>query len=76
MSNIWLWLEPTLRCNRVRKLCDEIWCFVGAKAKNTTPEKKQEGWGDVWTTVFSSPGWNRQVNDFSSNETANSPAGA
>src|SRR5438552_8830117 len=35
---------------RVRRLqADEIWCFVGAKAKNVTPEKKQEGWGDVWT---------------------------
>jgi IS1 family transposase len=35
---------------RVRRLqCDEIWCFVGAKAKNVTPEKKSEGWGDTWT---------------------------
>jgi IS1 family transposase len=35
---------------RVRRLqADEIWCFVGAKAKNVTVEKKQEGWGDVWT---------------------------
>src|SRR3984957_12455889 len=35
---------------RVRRLqADEIWCFVGAKAKNVTPERKQEGWGDVWT---------------------------
>lgn len=35
---------------RVRRLqADEIWCFIGAKAKNVTPEKKQEGWGDVWT---------------------------
>ncbi len=35
---------------RVRRLqCDEIWNFVGAKAKNTTPEKKAEGWGDTWT---------------------------
>jgi hypothetical protein len=25
----------------VRRLqCDEIWCFVGAKAKNVTPEKE------------------------------------
>jgi IS1 family transposase len=30
-------------------LCDEIWSFVGAKAKNTSPEKKAQGWGDVWT---------------------------
>lgn len=37
---------------RVRRLqCDEIWCFVGAKAKNVTVEKKQEGWGDTWTWV-------------------------
>jgi IS1 family transposase len=35
---------------RVRRLqCDEIWQFVGAKAKNTSLEKKQEGWGDTWT---------------------------
>jgi IS1 family transposase len=34
----------------VRRLqCDEIWNFVGAKAKNATPEKKAEGWGDTWT---------------------------
>jgi IS1 family transposase len=34
----------------VRRLqCDEIWCFVGAKAKNVTPEKKAQGWGDTWT---------------------------
>lgn len=37
---------------RVRRLqCDEIWCFIGAKAKNVTPERKAEGWGDVWTWV-------------------------
>ncbi len=35
---------------RVRRLqCDEIWSFVGAKAKNTSLEKKAQGWGDVWT---------------------------
>jgi IS1 family transposase len=35
---------------RVRRLqCDEIWSFVGAKQKNASPEKKDEGWGDVWT---------------------------
>jgi IS1 family transposase len=35
---------------RVRRLqFDEIWNFVGAKAKNATPEKKAEGWGDTWT---------------------------
>ncbi len=37
---------------RVRRLqCDEIWCFVGAKAKNTHYDKKAEGWGDIWTWV-------------------------
>jgi IS1 family transposase len=35
---------------RVRRLqCDEIWAFVGAKAKNASVEKKAEGWGDAWT---------------------------
>ena len=35
---------------KVRRLqCDEIWNFVGAKAKNVTPEQKAEGWGDTWT---------------------------
>jgi IS1 family transposase len=29
--------------------CDEIWSFVGAKEKNTTPEMKENGLGDVWT---------------------------
>jgi IS1 family transposase len=29
--------------------CDEIWAFCGAKAKNASPDKKLEGWGDVWT---------------------------
>jgi IS1 family transposase len=32
--------------------CDEIWCFIGAKAKNTRIEKKAKfGWGDIWTWV-------------------------
>jgi IS1 family transposase len=39
----------SLKCKRVQ--CDEIWSFVGAKEKNTTAEKKREGWGDVWTWV-------------------------
>jgi len=30
---------------------DEIWQFVGSKAKNTKPEKRVEGWGDTWTWV-------------------------
>ena len=42
--------DAYVRNVRVRRLqCDEIWCFVGAKAKNVTPEKKAEGWGDAWT---------------------------
>ena len=28
--------------------CDEIWSFVGAKAKNV-PESKRGQWGDIWT---------------------------
>jgi len=37
---------------KVRRLqCDEIWSFIGAKAKNVSKEKKQEGWGDVWTWI-------------------------
>jgi IS1 family transposase len=37
---------------KVRRLqCDEIWSFVGAKAKNVSAAKKQEGWGDVWTWI-------------------------
>ena len=38
-----------LNCKRIQ--CDEIWCFVGAKEKNATMDKKREGWGDVWTWV-------------------------
>jgi IS1 family transposase len=35
---------------RVRRLqADEIWCFVGAKRKNVTPEQEANGWGDCWT---------------------------
>jgi IS1 family transposase len=42
--------DQRVRNVRVRRLqADEIWCFIGAKAKNVTPEKKAEGWGDVWT---------------------------
>src|SRR5712691_13282512 len=36
-----------LKSKRVQ--CDEIWSFIGAKAKNVTPEQKAQGWGDVWT---------------------------
>ena len=42
--------DEHVRNVRVRRLqADEIWCFIGAKAKNVKPEKKAEGWGDVWT---------------------------
>jgi IS1 family transposase len=35
---------------KVRRLqCDEIWQFVGSKARNTSPAKKAIGWGDGWT---------------------------
>ena len=36
-----------LKSKRVQ--CDEIWAYVGAKAKNVTPEQKATGWGDCWT---------------------------
>lgn len=29
--------------------CDEIWSFVGCKAKNATADKKADGLGDAWT---------------------------
>lgn len=38
-----------LGCKRIQ--ADEIWSFVGSKAKNTTPEKREKGAGDVWTWV-------------------------
>jgi len=42
----------TVRQLKVRRLqCDEIWSFVGAKAKNVSAAKKQEGWGDIWTWI-------------------------
>jgi IS1 family transposase len=44
--------DAHVRNVRVRRLqCDEIWAYVGAKAKNVTAEKKEIGWGDVWTWV-------------------------
>lgn len=47
-----LYQHRSVRNVRVRRLqCDEIWSFVGCKKKNATPEKKAEGWGDVWTWV-------------------------
>jgi IS1 family transposase len=42
--------DEHVRSVRLRRLqCDEIWCFVGAKKKNVTPEQAAQGWGDVWT---------------------------
>src|SRR5438045_806970 len=38
-----------LKCRRIQ--CDEIWSFVGAKAKNATDDQKVAGWGDAWTWV-------------------------
>ncbi len=39
-----------LTCKRLQ--CDEIWSFVGAKAKNVPSEKQGEfSFGDVWTWV-------------------------
>lgn len=39
-----------LTCKRLQ--CDEIWSFVGAKAKNATLEQKAMfNYGDVWTWV-------------------------
>ncbi|HEY2382441.1 MAG TPA: IS1 family transposase [Terriglobia bacterium] len=36
-----------LACKRLQ--LDEVWSFCGSKEKNTTPAKKEQGWGDVWT---------------------------
>src|SRR6266581_4954580 len=42
--------NENVRNVRVRRLqWDEIWCFVGAKAKNVSLEQKAQGWGDTWT---------------------------
>jgi IS1 family transposase len=35
-----------LKSQRIQ--CDEIWSFIGAKAKNV-PEEKRTVWGDCWT---------------------------
>jgi len=35
-----------LKSQRIQ--CDEIWSFVGAKAKNV-PEERRDEWGDIWT---------------------------
>ena len=36
-----------LKCQRVQ--ADEIWSFIGAKAKNVSEEQMAAGWGDCWT---------------------------
>ena len=41
-----------LSCKRIE--CDEIWSFVGAKAKNVTTEHP-EGYGDCYTFVAIDP---------------------
>jgi IS1 family transposase len=44
--------DRCVRNLKVRHLqLDEIWNFVGAKAKNVSIEKKAQGWGDTWTWV-------------------------
>jgi IS1 family transposase len=44
--------DKHVRNVRVRRLqCDEIWAYVGAKAKNVSIQKEEIGWGDVWTWV-------------------------
>jgi len=44
--------DAHVRNVRVRRLqCDEIWAYVGAKARNVSAAKKEVGWGDVWTWV-------------------------
>jgi len=42
-----------LPCERVQ--VDEIWAFVGAKQRNVSEEKREHGWGDVWTWVAIDP---------------------
>lgn len=42
-----------LPCEQIQ--CDEIWAFVGAKARNVTAEQEAEGWGDVWTWIAIDP---------------------
>jgi IS1 family transposase len=44
--------DKNVRHLTVRRLqCDEIWAYIGAKAKNVSAAKKEIGWGDVWTWV-------------------------
>jgi len=43
-------LDANLRNLTTKRVeCDEIWSFVGSKAKNTTKAGKLEGKGDAWT---------------------------
>jgi len=47
--------DRTLRdlpCERIE--CDEIWAFVGSKARNV-PEGKEDEYGDAWTWVAIDP---------------------
>jgi len=42
--------EAHVRDVRAKRIqCDEIWSFVGAKQKNVSEEKMNQGCGDVWT---------------------------
>lgn len=43
--------DTVVKVKTERIQADEIWSFVGSKEKNTTIEKKEEGFGDVWTWV-------------------------
>jgi hypothetical protein len=44
--------RKNIRNLRVRRLqCDEIWSFVGVRAKSARPEEKADGRGDIWTWV-------------------------
>lgn len=38
-----------LKCRKIQ--CDEIWSFIGCKAKNVTEKNETNGWGDIWTWV-------------------------
>lgn len=42
-----------LDCRQIQ--VDEIWGFVGKKARNTTPAEEGDGLGDVWTFVALDP---------------------
>lgn len=42
-----------LPCKSIQ--CDEIWSFVGCKAKNLKPHHVGSDWGDVWTWVAIDP---------------------